>query len=136
MVLYRLFDGIKKIMWQELKHIIGSIDWEHFHFLRPKAFYAFLPVAMIALLLILGNRDRKKWKKIVQPLLRPFMFTKKQPAGHPASPPPVRSRLGHRHPGIGRSHLEKEKDTRTKNRGCCADRPRPVAIHAGHRYTT
>jgi len=63
-------------MWKELKHIITSIDWEQFHWLRPRALYLFIPVVIIALLLILGNRERKKWKKIIQPALRPFMFTK------------------------------------------------------------
>src|SRR5215467_11382177 len=60
----------------KLKNIIASFDWEQFHWLRPKALYLFMPLAIIVLLLILGNREHKKWKYIIQPALRPFMFTK------------------------------------------------------------
>jgi len=64
-----------RTMWSKWEHIITTIDWEQFHFLRPRAFYLFLPVALIVVLLIMGNRDRKQWKKIIQPALRPFMFS-------------------------------------------------------------
>ncbi|MDF2191585.1 VWA domain-containing protein [Paraflavitalea sp. CAU 1676] len=63
-------------MWSELEHIISSINWEQFHFLRPKALYLFIPLGIIAGLLLLGNRERKKWKLILPPALRPFMFTR------------------------------------------------------------
>lgn len=63
-------------MWNELKHIITTINWEQFHFLRPKALYLFIPLFVIVVLLAIGNRERKKWKNIVQPVLRPFMFSK------------------------------------------------------------
>ena len=63
-------------MWSELEHIISTINWEQFHFLRPKALYLFIPLGIIALLLLLGNRERKKWKLILPPALRPFMFTR------------------------------------------------------------
>lgn len=66
-------------MWTELKNMIRSINWEQFHFLRPRAFYLFVPVAIICLLFMAGNRDRRKWKEIIQPALRPFMFSESNP---------------------------------------------------------
>lgn len=66
-------------MWTALEHIIHSIDWTQFHFLRPKAFYCFIPVGLVALLFIIGNRDHKKWKQVIQPALQPFMFSRSNP---------------------------------------------------------
>lgn len=65
-----------KIAWRELNDTISSFDWQLFHFLRPKALYLFAPLAVIVLLLIVSNRDKKKWKGIVEEHLRPFMFSK------------------------------------------------------------
>lgn len=62
-------------MIEELKHIIAHIDWGQFHFLRSKALYLFIPLGVIVLLLIISNRERKKWKTLVSPALRPYMFT-------------------------------------------------------------
>src|SRR5262245_14502236 len=63
-------------MWDELKNIITAIDWKQFHFLRPNALYLFIPVGVIVLLLLAGNREQRKWKRIIEPALRPFMFSK------------------------------------------------------------
>ncbi|HEY6977287.1 MAG TPA: VWA domain-containing protein [Chitinophagaceae bacterium] len=63
-------------MWDDLKNIITTIDWKQFHFLRPNALYLFIPVGVIVLLLLAGNREQRKWKHIIQPALRPFMFSK------------------------------------------------------------
>jgi Ca-activated chloride channel homolog len=63
-------------MWNDLKHMVSGIDWNQLHFLRPQAFYLFIPLVLIVLLLSLGNRDRKKWRSMVHPTLRPFMFAK------------------------------------------------------------
>ncbi|HVY73958.1 MAG TPA: VWA domain-containing protein, partial [Puia sp.] len=62
--------------WSELKHIITQIDWQQFHFLRPKALLLFYVLLAIVLLLILANRERKKWKHSIAPALRPFMFSR------------------------------------------------------------
>ena len=61
---------------QQLKDIITHIDWQQFHFLRPKALYLFVPLAVIVLLLILGNKERRKWKTMIDASLRKYMFTK------------------------------------------------------------
>ncbi|MFL9483692.1 vWA domain-containing protein [Chitinophagaceae bacterium LWZ2-11] len=63
-------------MFEKLKDIITHVDWKQLHFLRPDAFYLFIPLGVIALLLIVGNKEKKKWKKLIAPALRPFMFTK------------------------------------------------------------
>lgn len=61
---------------QEIKNIIAHFNWEEFHFLRPQAFYLFIPLALIMILLIVGNKSNAKWKNIVAPHLRSFMFSK------------------------------------------------------------
>lgn len=62
--------------WNELKDIISHINWQQLHFLRPKALYLFVPLAVIVLLLILGNKERRKWKLMIAEPLRKYMFTK------------------------------------------------------------
>jgi Ca-activated chloride channel family protein len=62
--------------WQQLKDIITHINWQQFHFLRPNALYLFVPLAVIVVLLILGNKERRKWKLMIAAPLRKFMFTK------------------------------------------------------------
>jgi Ca-activated chloride channel family protein len=64
---------------EELKNIIKGIDWTQFHFLRPKALYLFFVLAFIVLLLIIGNKERKKWKTMIAAPLRKYMFTKSSP---------------------------------------------------------
>ncbi|HEX5153962.1 MAG TPA: VWA domain-containing protein [Parafilimonas sp.] len=61
---------------QQLKDIITHIDWQQFHFLRPKALYLFIPLAVIVLLLLLGNKERRKWKTMIDASLRKYMFTR------------------------------------------------------------
>jgi Ca-activated chloride channel family protein len=63
-------------MWDKLKHTITTFQWDQFHFLRPAMLYLFIPLAVIVVMLILGNGDNKKWRKIVQPVLRPYMFSR------------------------------------------------------------
>ncbi|HEY4323452.1 MAG TPA: VWA domain-containing protein [Mucilaginibacter sp.] len=62
--------------WDKLKNILTHIDWKAFHFLRPIALYLFIPLAVIVLLLIIGNKEHRKWKASVTKPLRPFMFSK------------------------------------------------------------
>ncbi len=62
--------------WDELKNIITKIDWKEFHFLRPQALYLFVPLIVIVLLLIIGNKERRRWKQAIAKPLRPFMFNK------------------------------------------------------------
>lgn len=63
-------------MIEEIKNSITHFNWQQFHFLRPGALYLFIPLLVIIVLLIVGNKERKKWKRLVSPALRPFMFTK------------------------------------------------------------
>ncbi len=65
-------------MKEFLQHIT-SIDWNAFHFLRPQALWFFVPLAVILLILLTGNREQKKWRKLIAPALRPFMFSKGNP---------------------------------------------------------
>ncbi len=60
----------------ELKNIITGINWEEFHFLRPQAFYLFFPLILIFILLLIGNKSNAKWKNIIAPHLRTYMFSK------------------------------------------------------------
>lgn len=53
-----------------------NINWEQFHFLRPAALYLFIPLVVVVLMLILGNREKKRWKQMIAPVLRPYLFTK------------------------------------------------------------
>jgi Ca-activated chloride channel family protein len=62
--------------WIDFKNIVRSIDWKQFHFLRPQFFYLFIPLAIIILLLIIGNKERKKWKALIAKPLRQYMFNK------------------------------------------------------------
>ncbi len=62
--------------WDELKNMLKHINWQQFHFLRPWALYLFVPLGVIVLLLILGNRERGKWKTIVAKPLRGYMFSR------------------------------------------------------------
>jgi len=62
--------------WQHLKDILSHIDWAQFHFLRPRALYLFVPLAVIVVLLILGNKERRKWKTMINASLRRYMFTR------------------------------------------------------------
>jgi Ca-activated chloride channel family protein len=63
-------------MWDKLKHTITSIQWDQFHFLRPAMLYLFIPLAIIVVILIIGNGDGKKWRAVIHPVLRPYMFTR------------------------------------------------------------
>lgn len=61
---------------EKIRDIIPPINWSQFHFLRPQWLYLFIPLGVIVLLLVVGNRERRKWKTIVKPALRPFMFAR------------------------------------------------------------
>lgn len=63
-------------MWDKFKHIITTIQWEQFHFLRPAMLYLLIPLAVIVVILVIGNGDSKKWRNIIHPVLRPYMFSK------------------------------------------------------------
>ncbi len=64
-------------MFEYLKDI-DNFNAEQFHFLRPLWFWAFIPVAVIIVLIIFTAREDKKWKKVIAPALQPFMFTKEK----------------------------------------------------------
>ncbi len=57
---------------------IGKFDAAQLHFLRPEWFWAFIPVAVIVVLILLSYREDKKWKKVIAPALQPFMFTREK----------------------------------------------------------
>ena len=60
---------------------IGQFQAESFHFLRPVFLWAFIPMAVVALLILFTHREDNKWKRIIAPALRPFMFTREKRAG-------------------------------------------------------
>lgn len=66
-------------MINELEDIIRSFNWQEFHFLRPKALYLFVPLVIVAILLVAGNRTDHRWTKIIAPHLRRYMFAKGNP---------------------------------------------------------
>lgn len=52
------------------------MDWELFHFLRPKVLWAFVPVGILILIGLLSLRQEVKWKRIIAPHLRPYVIQK------------------------------------------------------------
>ncbi len=64
-------------MFEYIKDI-ANFNLEHFHFLRPEWFWAFIPVAVVVVLIIFTAREDKKWKKVIAPALQSFMFTKEK----------------------------------------------------------
>ncbi len=63
-------------MFKNLIQTLSSFDWEMFRFLRPNALWLFVALAAAGIILLLGNRERSKWKQIIAPALRPFMFSR------------------------------------------------------------
>jgi Ca-activated chloride channel family protein len=63
-------------MIEDIRNGINRINWEEFHFLRSEAFYLFIPLLFILILLLAGNKSSSKWKKMIAPHLRKFMFSK------------------------------------------------------------
>ncbi len=64
---------------KEILQSISPIDWNAFHFLRPHALWLFVPLALVLIVLLAGNREQRKWQKVIAPALRPFMFSKGNP---------------------------------------------------------
>lgn len=52
------------------------IDWNQFHFLRPKLLWLLLPLVIILILSIVNSKEDVKWKKVIAPHLRPFVIKK------------------------------------------------------------
>lgn len=66
-----------------MKKIISDIlafNWHDFHFLRPDWLWFFAPAALVLILLLINTNQKNKWKKIIAPALRPYMFTKEKKA--------------------------------------------------------
>ncbi len=59
-----------------LSNIFSGFNIHAFHFLRPWALWIFIPLVLVLLILIIGNRGKMKWKNIIAPHLRPYMFSK------------------------------------------------------------
>lgn len=67
-------------MFEYIKDIL-VFNADTFHFLRPAFLWAFIPVAIVALMILFTYRDDKKWKKLIAPALRPYMFTREKRSG-------------------------------------------------------
>ena len=52
------------------------IDTDLFHFLRPEWLWLFIPMALIIIMTLIGNKSKKSWKKAIAPHLRPFVIGK------------------------------------------------------------
>ncbi len=63
-------------MLKNILHTLSTFDWDLFHFLRSRALWLFVVLALAIVVLLLGNRERSKWKRIIVPALRPFMFSR------------------------------------------------------------
>ncbi len=61
---------------KSLIDIFESFNWQQFHFLRPPALWLLVPLAVMVILLLMTNWEKKKWTQVVAPALRPFMFSK------------------------------------------------------------
>lgn len=59
-------------MYEPLQHI----DWQLFHFLRPRALWLFVPLGICIILAIVGNAEPRRWRKLVSPHLQPYLFSK------------------------------------------------------------
>ena len=57
---------------------ITTFNPDQFHFLRPEWLWAFIPMLLVAAIILFTSRENKKWKKIIAPALRGFMFTKEK----------------------------------------------------------
>jgi Ca-activated chloride channel family protein len=57
---------------------IARFDAAQFHWLRPLWLWTFIPVLMVAFLVILSFKEKNKWQKVIAPALRPFMITKEK----------------------------------------------------------
>lgn len=64
-------------MFEYLKDI-AHFNPDQFRLLRPEWLWAFIPMVLVALLIVFTSREDKKWKQIIAPALRPFMFTKEK----------------------------------------------------------
>jgi Ca-activated chloride channel family protein len=62
-------------MAETFTNIDWRINWQQFHFLRPVALYLFIPLVLTVIILLLGNREPQRWKHVVAPVLRPYLFT-------------------------------------------------------------
>lgn len=62
-------------MREAMENINWRIDWQQFHFLRPVALYLFIPLVLIVAILLAGNREPQRWKRMIAPVLRPYLFT-------------------------------------------------------------
>ncbi len=60
---------------REFIQILESFNIHAFHFLRPWALWLFIPLLLVVAILLLSNREQKKWKHIIAQALRPFMFS-------------------------------------------------------------
>ncbi len=57
---------------------IQSFNIDEFHFLRPKVLWAFVPLGFLLLLMLISNREKVAWKKVIAPHLQEYMFTNRR----------------------------------------------------------
>lgn len=62
-------------MREAMENIHWPVDWQQFHFLRPMALYLFIPLLFIVIILLMANREPQRWKHIIAPVLRPYLFS-------------------------------------------------------------
>ena len=58
-------------MLDKMPYIIDNL-----HFIKPIWFWAFLPLSLIVILVLIANREDNKWKKLIAPHLRDHLFIK------------------------------------------------------------
>lgn len=51
------------------KHIIDNL-----HFISPNFLWAFVPVCIILILVLIANKENNKWQKLIAPHLRKYLF--------------------------------------------------------------
>jgi len=60
---------------------MAAFDPGSFHFLRPGWLWALIPVVLVALLNLMTHREDGKWKHLISPALRPYMFSREKRSG-------------------------------------------------------
>lgn len=57
---------------------MDTFNLEEFHFLRPIFLWAFIPLFVVLVLMLISNNEKTAWKKSIAPHLREYMFTQKR----------------------------------------------------------
>ena len=60
---------MEHLSWQEQMNSV----WENLWFLRPQWFYAFIPIGLLLIYVVVSQRKKSKWKKKLNPQLLPYL---------------------------------------------------------------